>query len=440
MKSPSGKPNSIGEAEKVLESLNDQTVFFPMWSDVLDEMDITEEARKATRRGIAFFLAWCKKQRVAASITTAKAFIAEQEKQGWNPNKDALRWFFKAARKQLGGGVLPPGQRASLPRPAASDLGGPEWERAMVKVARERGLLWRTEQTYRGWAARFALFIAPKRPEEAGREEVGAFLSHLAVTQRAASSTQRQCLNALVFLLEEALGRQVGEIEYSRSTQGRRMPAVLSRQECAGLFAELQGTTRLMAELAYGSGLRLLELLRLRVQDLDLARGTLVVRAGKGDKDRVTVLPGRVSEGLRGHLERLRVLWEQDREEKLPGVWLPEGLALKWPKAGEQWEWQWVFPSRETSVDPVSGVRRRHHTSDAAFQAAIKKAAHAARIDKRVTPHTLRHSFATHLLEAGTDIRTVQDLLGHENVETTQIYTHVMQKPGLGVRSPLDGV
>jgi integron integrase len=438
MESPSQKPNSAGVAEKVLGKLNDQAVWFPEWSQALDRAALTKEARDETRQGIVFFLGWCKKQRAAASITMAIAFIADQEKQGRNPRKQALRWFFEAARKQVGGGVLQAGQRASLPTPAASDLGGPEWERAMVKVARERGLLWRTEQTYRGWAARFALFISPKRPEEAGREEVGAFLSHLAVTQRAASSTQRQCLNALVFLLEDALGRQVGEIEYNRSSQARRMPAVLSRQECAALFGELQGTTRLMAELAYGSGLRLMELLRLRVQDLDLARGVLIVRAGKGDKDRVTVLPGRVGEGVKGHLERLRTLWEQDRAANLPGVWLPEGLALKWPRAGEQWEWQWVFPSRETSVDPLSGVRRRHHTSDAAFQAAIKKAAQAARIDKRVTPHTLRHSFATHLLEAGTDIRTVQDLLGHESVETTQIYTHVMQKPGIGVRSPLD--
>jgi integron integrase len=212
----------------------------------------------------------------------------------------------------------------------------------------------------------------------------------------------------------------------------------LSREECKRLFDQLTGTTRLMAELAYGAGLRLLELLRLRVHHLDLARQQLQVYDGKGAKHRLTVLPAVLMPALAAHLERLRVLYAEDRAAGLPGVWLPEGLARKYAKAGETWEWQWLFPSRETAVDPVSQVRRRHHVTDSAFQRAIKSAARAAKIDKRVTPHVLRHSFATHLLEAGTDIRTVQDLLGHESVETTQIYTHVMIKPGLGVRSPLD--
>ena len=202
--------------------------------------------------------------------------------------------------------------------------------------------------------------------------------------------------------------------------------------------ARLDGTSRLMAELAYGAGLRLMELLRLRVQDLDLARGRLIVRGGKGDKDRVTVLPTRLQSQLEVHLGRLRKLHADDRAVGLPGVWLPEGLAQKYQKAGETWEWQWLFPSRETSMDPMTRIRRRHHLVDTTFQNTIKQAARDAMIDKRVTPHVLRHSFATHLLEGGTDIRTVQDLLGHESVETTQIYTHVMVKPGLGVRSPLD--
>ena len=438
MENPSGKPNSDPVAEKILGKLNDQKVWFPEWSKVLDGTALTKEEKEGTRKGIVFFLHWCKQERVAASIATAVDFIEDQERQGRNAARHALRWFFEAARKQPGGGVVRVEQVGSSPPLAASDLGGPEWERVMVRVLREKGLLWRTEQTYRAWAARFAVFIAPKRPEAAGREEVGAFLSHLAVTQRAGASTQKQALNALVFLMDEALARPLGKIEFKRSMAGRRAPVVLSKAECAAMFTELSGTRRLMAELAYGSGLRLMELLRLRVQDLDLARGRLIVRSGKGDKDRVTVLSGRSGDALQGHLERLRLLWEQDRAANLPGVWLPEGLARKYQRAGEQWEWQWVFPSRETSVDPVSGVRRRHHTSDAAFQVAIKKAAQAARIDKRVTPHVLRHSFATHLLEAGTDIRTVQELLGHESVETTQIYTHVMQKPGMGVRSPLD--
>ncbi len=196
----------------------------------------------------------------------------------------------------------------------------------------------------------------------------------------------------------------------------------------------------MMAELAYGAGLRLMELLRLRVHHLDLDRQQLRVLGGKGDKDRMTVLPSSLVQPLRGHIERLRVLHAEDRAAGLPGVWLPEGLARKYPKAGVSWEWQWLFPSREASVDPVTGIWRRHHLSDNPFQDAIRKAARRAGIDKRVTPHVLRHSFATHLLESGTDIRTVQELLGHESVETTQIYLHVMQKPGVGVRSPLDQI
>jgi integron integrase len=245
-------------------------------------------------------------------------------------------------------------------------------------------------------------------------------------------------LNALVFLMQDGLGRKLAPIEYERARPRRRMPVVLSREECQRLFGSLQGTSRLMAELAYGAGLRLMELLRLRVQDLDLERGRLMIRGGKGDKDRVTVLPTRLRVPLGAHLDRLRELYRADREAKLPGVWLPEGLDRKYQGAGETWEWQWLFPSRETSVDPVSKQRRRHHLIDTTFQNTIKAASRRAEIDKRVTPHVLRHSFATHLLEAGADIRTVQELLGHESVETTQIYTHVMEKPGMGVKSPLD--
>ena len=196
---------------------------------------------------------------------------------------------------------------------------------------------------------------------------------------------------------------------------------------------------RLMAELMYGSGLRLMELLSLRIKDVDLERRQLIIRQGKGGKDRVTVLPDALVERLRAHVERLRRLHAEDREAGWPGVWMPEGLERKYPKAGEKWEWQWFFPSRQQMRDPRTRLLRRHHVLDATFQNAIRQAALRARLNKRVTPHVLRHSFATHLLESGTDIRTIQDLLGHKDVSTTQIYTHVMQKPGLGVRSPLDG-
>jgi integron integrase len=344
---------------------------------------------------------------------------------------------------EMGGQIaskLTPARRSATPGLARNDRGEAFWEQRLIAACRERGFLWRTEETYRSWAARFAGFIAPRTPQTAGPKEVGAFLTELAVGQRASASTQKQALNALVFFMQEGLKQELGVLSFQRAAPRERMPVVLSREECQRLFKQLTGTTRLMAELAYGAGLRLMELLRLRVHHLDLERGQLKIYAGKGDKDRITVLPVKLVTPLQEHLAWLRGLFAEDRAAKLPGVWLPEGLARKYSRAGVSWEWQWLFPSRETSVDPETGILRRHHLSDTPFQEAIRGAARHAGIDKRVTPHVLRHSFATHLLEAGADIRTVQELLGHESVETTQIYTHVMQKPGIGVKSPLDAL
>lgn len=307
-----------------------------------------------------------------------------------------------------------------------------------MQALRTKGLLWRTEKTYREWGSRFAASLDGKSPYAATAEDVAAFLTKIATEQRASRSTQRQALNAIVLLLQEALKRSLGDLDYVKARPRPRMPVVLSREECQRLFEAMEGTAKLMAELMYGGGLRLMELLRLRIHHLDMDRGQLKIYSGKGDKDRITVLPASLLDRLRAHLQRLAELHQKDRAAGLPGVWLPEGLARKYARAGEQWEWQWLFPSREISTDPASGLKRRHHVLDGAFQTAIRRAAAKASIDKRVTPHVLRHSFATHLLENGVDIRTVQDLLGHESVETTQIYTHVMQRPGVGVRSPLD--
>jgi integron integrase len=221
----------------------------------------------------------------------------------------------------------------------------------------------------------------------------------------------------------------------------QHVPEVLTPAECLRLFDSLTGTARLMAQLQYGAGLRLLELLRLRVQHLDFERGIVTVRGGKGEmggKDRVTVLPEGLKAPLASHLLRVRELFDQDRQAGVAGVWLPPPVEHKLPKAGERWEWQWVFPSRQLSTDPRSGLNRRHHVQDGAYQTAIRKAAQEAELTKRVTPHVLRHSFATHLLQAGQDIRTVQELLGHADVATTMIYTHVLNKPGVSVKSPLD--
>ena len=328
--------------------------------------------------------------------------------------------------------------RTKEPPLAVRDLGGADWERELIAAARLAGLAWRTEETYRGWAGRFASFLAPRSPYAACPDDVAAYLTHLAVSSRASPSTQKQALNAVVFLMQKALRRELGEINFRRAKARERIPTVLSREECRDLFAQLEGTPRLMAQLAYGAGLRLMELLRLRVHHVDLQRRQLTVHGGKGDKDRVTVVPGALLPGLERQFDRLRALHGRDRAAGIAGVWLPEGLARKYGRAGESWEWQWLFPSRELAVDPVTGTHRRHHVVDTTFQRIIRRGAAAAKIDKRVTPHVLRHSFATHMLESGVDIRTVQDLLGHESVETTQIYLHVMQKPGMGVRSPLD--
>jgi len=377
-------------------------------------------------------------------VEAAKAYVEAYEGKTDRASplcREALRWFVTSGRRSQ----TPPwrAREADYPPSGApilspTDLGCADWEIALIRACRERHFLWRTEESYRRWAHRFASFIAPASPYRAGKEELDAFLSRLAVQERLSPSSQKQALNALVFLMREAIKREPGELNFHKAAPSRRAPSVLSHEECRLLFQQLEGTTRLMAMLMYGSGIRLMELIRLRVGAVDLSRGALTVRGGKGDKDRTTVLARRIIPELEAHLTRLRALWEEDRRLNLPGIWLPEGLDRKYPNAGKEWPWQWLFPSRELSKDPQTGVERRHHLSETSFQVAIKQAAFRAGLHKRVTPHILRHSFATHLLEGGADIRTVQDLLGHQKVETTQIYLHVMRRPGVGTNSPLD--
>jgi integron integrase len=262
----------------------------------------------------------------------------------------------------------------------------------------------------------------------------------LAVRHEVSAGTQYQALNALSILYREVVGGELGWVDgFERAHRSKRVPMVLSRDKVERVLNRLSGMRALIGRVLYGTGLRLLECLRLRIKDLDFARGQIVVHGGKGDKDRVTMLPNRLRAELQQHLRSVRETWQEDVKSGHGCVWLPVGLRRKYPRAEQEWGWQWVFPSAELSVDPETKVRRRHHVTDAAVQNAVKLAARQARVIKHVTPHTLRHSFATHLLEAGTDIRTVQDLLGHKDVTTTQIYTHVMQRPGIGVRSPMDG-
>jgi integron integrase len=312
------------------------------------------------------------------------------------------------------------------------------WLGALQKSIRLNHYSLRTEQSYLEVVKRFLLFTGAG--VELGGAQVKRYLEYLAVERNVAASTQNQAFSALLYFFKKVLGRELGALEETaRAKRGRRLPEVLSREEVRALLAQTEGTPGLMLRLLYGAGLRLMECIQLRVKEVDFERERIMVRAGKGNKDRVVMLPGVIREGLREHRERLQGLWEQDRAANRNGVWLPGALEVKYPNAGKEFGWQWFFPAKGFSVDPRSGVERRHHVHDNTLHRAIKVAAKRAGVVKPVSCHTLRHSFATHLLEAGTDIRTVQDLLGHASVETTQIYTHVMQKPGMGVRSPLDG-
>ena len=296
-----------------------------------------------------------------------------------------------------------------------------------------------TEDAYAHWCRRFILFHKMRHPSEMGEAEIRDFLTHLAVDGHVAASTQNQALSAIVFLYGQVLERDLGSFGHvERAKRPERLPVVLTREEVRRILVALVGVPRLLAELLYGGGLRVSEGLRLRVKDVDFGQRHVVVRDGKGGKDRTTLLPLRLVESLRDHLSRVRLVWDADRAAGLPAVYLPDALERKYPQAGVEWGWQWVFPSGVLSVDPRSGLRRRHHAAETTIQRAVKGAARLAGIPKPATPHTFRHSFATHLLESGSDIRTVQELLGHADVATTMIYTHVLHRGPAGVVSPLD--
>ena len=297
----------------------------------------------------------------------------------------------------------------------------------------------RTEEAYLHWARHFIYFHGTRHPREMGGPEVEAFLSHLATEARVAPSTQNQALAALLFLYREVLVKDLPWMDAMvRAKRTARVPVVLTENEVRALLAQLDGTRWLAASLLYATGMRLLEGLRLRVKDVDFERREIAVRDGKGGRDRRTMLSERLIEPLRSHLARVKDLHARDLAEGFGDVYLPYALARKYPRAGRSWHWQYVFPSGRRSSDPLDGVIRRRHLDEKVIQRTVSQAARKARIAKPVSPHILRHSFATHLLEAGYDIRTVQELLGHKDVSTTMIYTHVLNKGGRGVRSPLD--
>lgn len=298
----------------------------------------------------------------------------------------------------------------------------------------------RTEEAYVGWIKRFILFHSKRHPETMGEAEVATFLSHLAVDLEVAPATQNQALNALVFLYREVMSRPLGDVSgIVRAKRPRKIPTVLTQHEVGRVLRGLKGHHWLVGCLLYGSGLRLMEAVRLRIKDIDFEHKALFVRNAKGGKDRVVTLPDELIEPLERHIAYRHTLFDRDVSEGTAGVYLPYALERKYPGAGVTWGWQYVFPSTKASRDPRSGEVRRHHVDESGVQRAVRAAARDAGIVKPTTCHTLRHSFATHLLERGMDIRTVQEQLGHADVRTTQIYTHVLMRGGLAVRSPLGG-
>ncbi len=451
---------------------------FTNWTAVLAHSSLPDKTKASWHITLNWYLSFCRRGRAGVNVRSARDFVAwaERDKQAqpWQVEawKNALRWFFKSAARPAGDsktGTLAnsssPAKEAiedlkpvetdharwrtesgdtGLETPAPRLAGKPDatpaqWKEKFLTVVRRRHYSYRTEQSYLVWIERFARHVNSPALEGLGGSEIESFLNAMALNERLSSSSQRQALNALVFLFREVFEKDPGDFsDFRRAKVRPHAPVWLTRPEIEHLFDSLDANWRLMAKVMYGGGLRLMELLRLRVKDVDLNQEIITIRGGKGDKDRFAPLAHVVVDQLRLHLEQLRSMYQKDRAAGVAGVWLPDGLERKYPKAGEEWPWFWMWPDDHFSMDPRSGRQRRHHISDRSFQAAIKTAAGKATLNKRVTPHVLRHSFATHMLEKNCDIRTVQELLGHKDVSTTQIYTHVMNRPGLGVRSPLD--
>lgn len=331
-------------------------------------------------------------------------------------------------------------------RISASHLGRrPDPERRLRLLERVRVRLKtrhyseRTEEAYCDWVRRFVLFHERRHPSTMGEQEIAAFLTDLATVRNVSASTQNQALHALLFLYRHVLGRNVGLVaDITPARRGRRLPTVLSFSEVRTILTRMRGVPRLCASLMYGSGLRVSECTELRVKDIDFERGEILVRCGKGDRDRRVPLPRMAVPALRVHLERTRRRFERDLRDGVSGAPLPNALARKLPSANRDWGWQYMFPAARVYVEKETGKRRRHHLHETAIQRAFTAAVRSSGVSKRATCHSLRHSFATHLLENGADIRTIQELLGHTSLQTTMIYTHVLNRGGLGVQSPAD--
>lgn len=406
------------------------------WRKDLSEFrNLTDRERSGFLLVLEWFENFRLRNELEAGRDAAKAFWRhevlreDRKRETWQLEQwtDAIQWYLKWLDSCAEAGV----DHRSLA----------ERVRAAVRSAcARRGLALRTKQCYGAWVARYALFAKDER-EVTKVETATRFLTSVVRDEDCSYSTQKQALNALAFFFKYVLDIADPVFGVRLKQTGTRIPVVLSKPETRRLFEKLESQDvryALAARIQYGAGLRLSELVSLRIKDVDLERGTLTVRQGKGNKDRMTVLPRSLLEDIAAHIERVRCMWEQDRSERQPGVYIPGALARKFRNAAETFEWFWLFPAKQLSVDTESGIRRRHHLHEKVYSEAIKRNAVVAGIEKRVTSHALRHSFATHLLENGTDLRTIQELLGHEDITTTEIYLHVSMSHGLGVSSPLD--
>lgn len=432
-------PGKYGEQDR--DELLNQSVSFPDWKLILSGSNLPAKEKESFKITINWFLSFCKRARSRATRRAANAFY-ETVRRERDPKpfqlvqwKNALAWFFRNAPESPIDGETIPAEQVHAER---SRQQGEAWLDRFIGEIRRRHYSYHTEVSYLQWIRSFDQFTDGDLTE-LGKNEVREYLDHLAVEKRIGSSTQRQALNALVFFYEQALGKVLGDFsDFLRARPKANTPTVLTAEELESLFSKMTRPYRTMAQLQYGSGLRVSELCSLRVKDLDFGNGKVIVRRGKGGKDRATPLPQSLRGTLKSHLGEIRIFHENDRSSNAPGVYLPEALERKFSKAGKEWNWFWVWPGRALSVDPRSKTRRRHHIVPRYYQSKISQAAKAAEIPKRVTSHVLRHSFGTHLLEAGIDLRTLQDLMGHADIKTTQGYLHVMRSKADAVRSPLD--
>lgn len=405
-----------------------------LWREDLEaSRDLSEKEKRSIAFVVGWFEDWRQRSRLSPGRETARRFWAEQvkskEREKWQLDQwqEGIEWYLRWLSLCVKRG----GDGRSL---------GERLRDAVEKVGARRGLARRTRDTYGSWAARFGGWAGTeKRAMDDGVAR--DWLAHIVSNEGLSFSTQKQALNAIVFFFRDVCGVADPDLRVTMRETEQRIPVVLDVPEVLSLFRELSGSRRLAAELQYGTGLRLNELVSLRIKDLDLKRGIVVVRGGKGDKDRVTVIPESLHDAIQEQKQKCRELFQADRDARRSGVALPGALSRKFPKAGERWEWFWLFPAARESKDPESEIIRRHHIHASPYGAAIRDAAARAGIEKRVTSHALRHSFATHLLERGVDIRTIQELLGHAEVSTTEIYTHVAKGMNKrGVKSPLDSV